>query len=58
MICLELEPEVARWKAQTNPLSFDGTPKNILACDGSRVIVSLFIQVVLCWYQAGLPTHS
>ena len=29
MVCLGLEPGVARWKAQTNPLSTSGTPTNI-----------------------------
>ena len=26
MVCLGLEPGVAGWKAQTNPLSYSGTP--------------------------------
>ena len=26
MVCLGLEPEAAGWKAQTNPLSYGGTP--------------------------------
>ena len=26
MVCLGLEPGVAGWKAQTNPLSYGGTP--------------------------------
>ena len=26
MVCLILEPETAGWKAQTNPLSYGGTP--------------------------------
>ena len=26
MVCLGLEPMVAIWKAQTNPLSYGGTP--------------------------------
>ena len=30
MVCLEVEPEVAGWKAQTNPLSYDGTPSLIV----------------------------
>ena len=32
MVCLRLEPKAARWKAQTNTLSYGGTPifKNIL----------------------------
>ena len=28
MVCLGLEPGVAGWKAQTNPLSYGGTPKS------------------------------
>ena len=26
MVCLGLEPRAAGWKAQTNPLSYGGTP--------------------------------
>ena len=26
MVCLGLEPVAAEWKAQTNSLSYDGTP--------------------------------
>ena len=26
MVCLGLEPGAARWKVQTNPLSYGGTP--------------------------------
>ena len=26
MVCLGLEPGAAGWKAQTNPLSYGGTP--------------------------------
>ena len=32
MVCLGLEPRVARWKAQTNPLSYGGTPINCFVC--------------------------
>ena len=28
MVCLGLEPRVAEWKAQTNPLSYGGTPSS------------------------------
>ena len=27
MVCLGLEPGAAGWKAQTNPLSYGGTPR-------------------------------
>ena len=30
MVCLGLEPGAAGWKAQTNPLSYGGTPRNLL----------------------------
>ena len=30
MACLGFEPGVAGWKAKTNPLSYDGTPKSPL----------------------------
>ena len=29
MVCLGLEPGAAGWKAQTNPLSYGGTPYNL-----------------------------
>ena len=29
MVCLGLEPRAAGWKAQTNPLSYGGTPKHM-----------------------------
>ena len=28
MVCLSLEPGAAEWNAQTNPLSYGGTPYN------------------------------
>ena len=31
MVCLGLEPGVAGWKAQTNPLSYSGTPFSSLS---------------------------
>ena len=30
MVCLGLEPGAAGWKAQTNPLSYCGTPKIVI----------------------------
>ena len=30
MVCLGFEPRVAGWKAQTNPLSYGGTPYYII----------------------------
>ena len=30
MVCLGLEPEGARWKAQTNPLSYGSTPFKVI----------------------------
>ena len=30
MACLGVEPGAAEWKAQTNPLSYGGTPKELL----------------------------
>ena len=32
MVCLGLEPGGAGWKAQTNPLSYGGTPTLIIFC--------------------------
>ena len=32
MVCLGLESRVAEWKAQTNPLSYNGTPHLIIFC--------------------------
>ena len=30
MVCLGIEPGAAGWKARTNPLSYGGTPENIV----------------------------
>ena len=30
MVCLGLKPGAAGWKAQTNPLSYGGTPSKII----------------------------
>ena len=30
MVCMGFEPGAAGWKAQTNPLSYGGTPHNTL----------------------------
>ena len=30
MVCLGFEPGAAGWKARTNPLSYGGTPKQIV----------------------------
>ena len=32
MVCLGFEPGAAGWKAQTNPLSYGGTPKRVDIC--------------------------
>ena len=32
MVCLGLEPGVAGWKAQMNPLSYGGTPNQSFLC--------------------------
>ena len=32
MVCLGLEPRVACWKGQTNPLSYSGTPMDVFLC--------------------------
>ena len=31
MVCLGLEPGTAGWKAQTNPLSYGGTPPTVVS---------------------------
>ena len=36
MVCLGLEPGAAEWKAQTNPLSYDGTPIWISLLEGGE----------------------
>ena len=30
MVCLGLKPKAAGWKAQTNPLSYGGTPATLI----------------------------
>ena len=38
MVCLGLEPRAAGWKAQTNPLSYSGTPTSqLLTIEGILV---------------------
>ena len=37
MVCLGFELRAAGWKAQTNPLSYGGTPKSILLSDLTNV---------------------
>ena len=39
MVCLGVEPGAAGWKAQTNPLSYGGTPPNSLFDYGTDVNV-------------------
>ena len=37
MVCLGLEPRAAAWKAQTNPLSYGGTPPPLVSFFGDLV---------------------
>ena len=49
MVCLGVKPGAAEWKAQTNPLSYGGTP--LLTNFGLEVkIVSLLMITRLCLY--------
>ena len=48
MMCLGLEPGAAGWKAQTNPLSYGGTPKANL-----NVLVLFFDHI-----STRAPTHT
>ena len=45
MVCLGLEPGVAEWKAQTNPLSYGGTPPPRIAkcCSQLRFVPVLHL---------------
>ena len=36
MLCLGLKPGAAGWKAQTNPLSYGGTPFSIVTKSGKE----------------------
>ena len=38
MVCLGLEPGAAGWKAQTNPLSYSGTPLSDQSYKGSMIL--------------------
>ena len=44
MVCLGLEPGVAGWKVQTNPLSYGGTPYAEILID-SMVTLSLLTTI-------------
>ena len=45
MVCLGLEPRAAGWKAQTNPLSYGGTPQTIVVSE-KVFIKSSFLSIV------------
>ena len=49
MVCLGLEPGAAGWKAQTNPLSYSGTPKPWSLAE------ILLRQVARCYLHPPLP---
>ena len=44
MVCLGVKPGAAVWKAQTNPLSYGGTPKSFFA---QNSIIYLLMTTVL-----------
>ena len=46
MVCLGLEPGAARWEAQMNPLSYEGTPRIFLCVFLSVSLSSAFIFLV------------
>ena len=46
MVCLGLEPGAARWEAQMNPLSYEGTPRIFLCVFLSVSLSSAFIILV------------
>ena len=46
MMCLGLEPRVAGWKAQKNPLSYSGTPIHSTVNYG-KILVHYFSNSVL-----------
>ena len=43
MVCLGIEPGAAGWKAQTNPMSYGGTPKYI----SLSIYISLSLSLAL-----------
>ena len=52
MVCLGLEPGAAGWKAQTNPLSYGGTPKYLSLGNSSKNILTLRFASKLKSYKA------
>ena len=46
MVCLGVEYGAARWKAQTNPLSYGGTPLREIFLNGPTPASFLFIFVL------------
>ena len=51
MVCLGIKPGAAGWKAQTNPLSYGGTPKRWLFILLIRSTLMSLMQVVVCERQ-------
>ena len=40
LVCLGLEPRVAGWKEQCNPLSYVGTPSQVIFLELSKALLS------------------
>ena len=60
MVCLGLEPGAAGWKAQTNPLSYGGTPQDHFVCLSKIVFHSLSLIVtyyVGCRLDQSFPMY-
>ena len=47
MVCMELEPGAAGLNAQTNPLSYGGTPKVLLATQKYFTIAQIGCTIVV-----------
>ena len=52
MVCLGLKPGAAGWKAQTNPLSYSGTP--ITKVLWNRLLVGLIRESITIWLTSCL----
>ena len=50
MACLGVKPGVAGWKAQTNSLSYGGTPFSFL-CDAKIRLILQFLSALVAWLQ-------
>ena len=60
MVCLGFEPGAAKWKAQTNPLSYGGTPTEIFISikDVSCIEVTYLFRLLIIVFTKFLNLYS